>query len=79
MRLNVRQANLDLDLRGLFEQYGEQVVAFALALGSMQGTGIRTHPSRLLTPCGSFTRIKMQPRSGSQNGEISRSVKGPSA
>jgi hypothetical protein len=44
MRLNVRQANLDLDLRGLFEQYGEQVVAFALALGSMQGTGIRTHP-----------------------------------
>src|SRR6516164_2254147 len=31
MRLNVRQANLDLDLRGLFEQYGEQVVAFAVA------------------------------------------------
>ena len=46
MRLNVRQANLDLDLRDLFEQYGEQVVAFAfaLALGSMQGTGIRTTP-----------------------------------
>ena len=44
MRLNVRQANLDLDLRDLFEQYGEQVVAFALALGSMQGTGMRTTP-----------------------------------
>jgi hypothetical protein len=44
MRLSVRQANLDVDLRDLFEQYGEQVVAFALAVGSMQGTGLRTTP-----------------------------------
>jgi hypothetical protein len=44
MRINVRQADLDLDLRDIFEQYGEQVVAFALALGSMQGTGLRTTP-----------------------------------
>jgi hypothetical protein len=35
---------LDDDLRDLFEQYGEQVVAMALALGSNQGTGLRTHP-----------------------------------
>ena len=34
MRLEVRRANLDNDLRDLFEQYGEQVVAMALALGS---------------------------------------------
>jgi hypothetical protein len=34
MRLEVRRANLDDDLRDLFEQYGEQVVAMALALGS---------------------------------------------
>jgi hypothetical protein len=44
MRLDVRRANLDEDLRDLFEQYGEQVVAMALALGSNQGTGLRTHP-----------------------------------
>jgi hypothetical protein len=44
MRLEVRRANLDDDLRDLFEQYGEQVVAMALALGSNQGTGLRTHP-----------------------------------
>jgi hypothetical protein len=44
MRLEVRRANLDNDLRDLFEQYGEQVVAMALALGSKQGTGLRTHP-----------------------------------
>jgi hypothetical protein len=44
MRLEVRRANLDDDLRHLFEQYGEQVVAMALALGSNQGTGLRTHP-----------------------------------
>jgi hypothetical protein len=44
MRLEVRRANLDDDLRDLFEQYGEQVVAMALALGSNQGTGFRTHP-----------------------------------
>jgi hypothetical protein len=43
MRLEVRRANLDDDLRNLFEQYGEQVVAIALALGSNQGTGFRTH------------------------------------
>jgi hypothetical protein len=44
MRLEVRRAKLDDDLRDLFEQYGEQVVAMALALGSNQGTGLRTHP-----------------------------------
>jgi hypothetical protein len=44
MRLEVRRATLDDDLRDLFEQYGEQVVAMALALGSNQGTGLRTHP-----------------------------------
>jgi hypothetical protein len=45
MRLEVRRANLDDDLRDLFEQYGEQVVAMVLALGSNQGsTGFRTHP-----------------------------------
>jgi hypothetical protein len=44
MRLEVRRANLEEDLRDLFEQYGEQVVAMALALGSNQGTGLRTHP-----------------------------------
>jgi hypothetical protein len=44
MRLEVRRASLDDDLRDLFEQYGEQVVAMALALGSNQGTGLRTHP-----------------------------------
>jgi hypothetical protein len=43
MRLKVRRAKLDDDLRDLFEQYGEQVVAIALALGSNQGTGFRTH------------------------------------
>jgi hypothetical protein len=43
MRLKVRWAKLDDDLRDLFEQYGEQVVAIALALGSNQGTGFRTH------------------------------------
>jgi hypothetical protein len=41
MRLEVRRASLDDDLRDLFEQYGEQVVAMALALGSNQGTGLR--------------------------------------
>jgi hypothetical protein len=44
MRLQVRQARLDDDLRDLFEQVGEHVVALALALGSMQGTGLRTTP-----------------------------------
>jgi hypothetical protein len=44
MRLEVRRANLDDDLRTLFEQYGEQVVAMALALGSNRGAGLRTHP-----------------------------------
>jgi hypothetical protein len=44
MRLQVRQAKLDDDLRDLFEQVGEQVIALALALGSMQGTGLRTTP-----------------------------------
>jgi hypothetical protein len=29
MRLEVRRANLDDDVRDLFEQYGEQVVAMA--------------------------------------------------
>ena len=43
-RLEVRRANLDDDLRDFFEQYGEQVVAMALALGSNQGTDLRTHP-----------------------------------
>jgi hypothetical protein len=33
-----------LGLRDLFEQYGEQVVALASALGSMRGTGFRTTP-----------------------------------
>jgi hypothetical protein len=28
----------------MFEQYGPQVVAMALAIGSNQGTGMRTHP-----------------------------------
>jgi hypothetical protein len=37
----VRRATLDDDLRDIF---GEQVVAMALALGSNQGTGLRTHP-----------------------------------
>jgi len=44
MRFDVRRASIDSDLRELFEQYGEQVVAMALALGSNQGTGMRTHP-----------------------------------
>ena len=44
MLLEVRRATLDDDLRDLFEQYGEQMVAMALALGSNQGTGLRTHP-----------------------------------
>jgi hypothetical protein len=44
MRFDIRRASLDDDLRDLFEQYGEQVVAMALALGSNQGTGLRTHP-----------------------------------
>jgi hypothetical protein len=44
MRFDVRRASIDDDLRELFEQYGEQVVAMALALGSNQGTGMRTHP-----------------------------------
>src|SRR5215475_13940865 len=44
MRFDVRRASIDDDLRELFEQYGEQVVAMALALGSNQGTGLRTHP-----------------------------------
>jgi hypothetical protein len=47
MRLEMRRANLDDDLRDLFEQYGKQVVAMALALGSNQGTGLRTHQSQL--------------------------------
>ena len=44
MRFDVRRASIDDDLRELFEQYGQQVVAMALALGSNQGTGMRTHP-----------------------------------
>jgi hypothetical protein len=44
MRLKMRRANLDDDLHDLFEQNGKQVVAMALALGSNQGTGLRTHP-----------------------------------
>jgi hypothetical protein len=44
MRFDVRRASIEDDLRELFEQYGEQVVAMALALGSNQGTGLRTHP-----------------------------------
>ena len=44
MRFDVKRASIDDDLRELFEQYGEQVVAMALALGSNQGTGMRTHP-----------------------------------
>jgi hypothetical protein len=44
MRFDVRRASIDEDLREVFEQYGEQVVAMALALGSNQGTGLRTHP-----------------------------------
>ena len=44
MRFNVRRAPIDDDLREIFEQYGQQVVAMALALGSNQGTGMRTHP-----------------------------------
>jgi hypothetical protein len=40
-----QRASIDDDLRELLEQYGEQVVAVALALGSNQGTGMRTrHP-----------------------------------
>jgi len=35
MRLEVRRANLDDDLRDLFEQYGEQVVAMALVPGGI--------------------------------------------
>jgi hypothetical protein len=41
MRLEVRRANLDGDLRDLFEQYGEQVVAMALALGERGRRGRR--------------------------------------
>ena len=37
MRFDIRRASLDDDLRDLFEQYGEQVVAMALALGSNSG------------------------------------------
>jgi hypothetical protein len=44
MRFEVRHADLDTDLRDLFEQYGELVVALALAVGSLQGTGLRTTP-----------------------------------
>jgi hypothetical protein len=44
MRFDVRRASIDDDLREVFEQYGQQVVAMALALGSNQGTGMRTHP-----------------------------------
>jgi hypothetical protein len=33
-----------MDANQLFEQYGEQVIAFASALGSMRGTGFRTTP-----------------------------------
>jgi hypothetical protein len=44
MRFEVRHASLDTDLRDLFEQYGELVVALALAVGSLQGTGLRTTP-----------------------------------
>jgi hypothetical protein len=48
MRLEVRRATLDDDLRDLFEQYGEQVVAMALALGSRVESRHRTSnsPSR---------------------------------
>jgi hypothetical protein len=41
MRFDVKRASIDDDLRELFEQYGEQVVAMALALGSNH---MRTHP-----------------------------------
>jgi hypothetical protein len=39
MRFKVRRANIDQEVRTLFEQYGEQVVALALGLGTMQGSG----------------------------------------
>jgi hypothetical protein len=38
------KCSIDDDLRELFEQYGAQVVAMALALGSNQGAGMRTRP-----------------------------------
>lgn len=53
MRLEVRRATLDDDLRDLFEQYGEQVVAMALALGSNQGTGLRTYARNECRSCKS--------------------------
>ena len=45
MRFDVRRASIDDDLREVFEQYGQQVVAMALALGSNQGAHtLSSHP-----------------------------------
>ena len=54
MRFDVKRASIDDDLRELFEQYGEQVVAMALALGSNQGTGMRTRRPHARDEGGSY-------------------------
>jgi hypothetical protein len=76
MRFDVRRASIDEDLRKVFEQYGEQVVAMALALGSNQGTGLRTHP---VAPTHAFILIKMPQHSGSGKKGTSQNVESPLA
>ena len=44
MRLTVRRAKISKDLREHFALYGTEVVALALGLGTVQGSGLGTAP-----------------------------------
>jgi hypothetical protein len=64
MRLEVSWANPDDDLRDLFKQYGEQVVAKALALAPIKVPAFQRTQLRPRAPWVSFMPIRMGVQSG---------------